>query len=417
MLMATTSRDHRSPVKQAGDRRSSRRHGTGFWMIASVFTVAMAFSTIPTPLYPLYQARDHFSTFTITIVFAVYGVGVLMSLLLAGHVSDWVGRKKILTAALSLELLATGLFLSHPSLPVLIIARLVSGLGVGLLTGTATAHLYELHSAYRPGASQRRFEIVSTAANVGGLGLGPLVAGLLAQYLGAPLRLSYVVFGVLLVIGVVAVAATPETVGRQLVRPAYRPQRITAGHGSRAGYIAAGAAGFAAFAIFGLFTSVATKFVSGTLHEPSRALAGLIVFAVFAAAAGAQTLTSSLGDSTRRTIGLLAQAAGVIGLTISMYTADLALFLLGGLAAGAGAGMLFKSAVGAVAATAETAKRGEALAGLFLISYIGVIAPVVGLGIATNYTTMANAMTWFTGLLLLLLAIIATLARRQDTTA
>jgi MFS family permease len=157
-------------VTPSGERRPTRLFGQGFWLIATIFVTAMAFSTIPTPLYSLYQARDGFST----IVFAVYVLGVLTSLLLAGHVSDWMGRKNVLIAALLLEVVAAMLFLAAPALPVLIVARFVTGLGVGMLTATATAHLHELHTAHRPGASSQRFEVVSTAANIGGLGLGPL---------------------------------------------------------------------------------------------------------------------------------------------------------------------------------------------------------------------------------------------------
>ncbi|MGW1797186.1 MFS transporter [Streptomyces sp. NPDC001984] len=395
------------------ERRAARRYSAGFWTIAAVFVTAMAFSTVPTPLYPLYQAHDGFSTFTVTIVFAVYAVGVLVSLLLAGHVSDWVGRKKVLVGALLLELVAAVLFLAASSLPVLLVARLVTGLGVGMLTATATAHLHDLHTAHRPGGSPQRFEIVSTAANIGGLGVGPLVAGLLAQYLGAPLRLPYAVVGALLLMGIAAVALTPETVRRPQVRPAYRPQRVSADHGDRAGYIAAAAAGFASLAVFGLFTSLVPGFVGGTLHHPSRALSGLIVFSVFAAAAVAQTLSGRLGDRARRTTGLLAQAAGVIVLAVGVHTASLPVFLVAGIMAGVGAGVLFKSAVGSVAAMAAPARRGEALAGLFLASYLGLALLPVGLGVATRYTTMAAALTWFAVVVLALLASVAVLARRR----
>jgi MFS family permease len=191
-----------APVPPGGvepGRAAVASFGAGFWLIALVFVTGMAFSTVPTPLYPLYQLRDGFSTFTVTVIFAVYVIGVLTSLLLAGQVSDLVGRKKILTVALALELVAAALFVTEPPLSVLLVARLVTGLGVGLgvglLTPTATAHLHDLHEAHRRGASGQRFEIVSTAANIGGLGVGPLVAGILAQYLPAPLRLPYLVFG------------------------------------------------------------------------------------------------------------------------------------------------------------------------------------------------------------------------------
>ncbi|MDN3028533.1 MFS transporter [Streptomyces sp. S.PB5] len=395
-------------------RPSALRHGIGFSLIAFAFLTAMAFSTVPTPLYPLYMARDGFSTFTVTIVFAVYAVGVMISLVLAGHVSDWVGRKKILLPAIGLELLAALLFLTSTSLPVLLLARLITGLGVGMVTATATAHLHELHTAHRPGASTQRFELVSTVANIGGLGVGPLVAGFLAQWGSSPLRTPYLVFAALLLASLVAIAFTPETVEEQFVRPAYRPQQIKADHGDRAGYLAAAAAGFASLAVFGLFTSVAPGFVAGALHHPSRALAGLIVFAVFGAAAAAQSLTARLSTAGKRRLGLIAQAAGVLTLVIGMHTADLAVFLTGGIVAGIGAGALFKAAVGTVAALAVPDKRSEALAGLFLISYLGLTLPAVGIGVATLSLSAVTVMTWFAGLLLILLAGVEVLALRRS---
>jgi MFS family permease len=267
-----------APVPRGGvepGRAAVAGYGAGFWLVALVFVTGMAFSTVPTPLY---QVRDGFSTFTVTIVFAVYTVGVLTSLLLAGHLSDVVGRRKVLLAALALELAAAVLFLAEPPLPVLLVARLATGLGVGMLAPTATAYLQELHRAARPAASPQRFEIVSTAANIGGLGVGPLIAGVLAQYLDGPLRLPYLVFGVLLLAGVGAVALAPETLQQRASMRPYRPLRVRV-EGDTAGYLGAAVAGFASFAVFALFTSLAPEFVGGTLHHASRALAGVIVFA------------------------------------------------------------------------------------------------------------------------------------------
>jgi MFS family permease len=247
-----------------------------------------AFSTVPAPLYPLYQRQDGFSAFTVTIVFAVYAVGVITSLVLAGHVSDWTGRKRTLLPALGVEIVAAVLFLAWPALPGLILARFLTGIGVGLVSATATAYLLELHVAERPDSGRGRFEIVSAAANLGGLGVGTLVSGALAQSVTAPLRTPYVVFLVLLTLGVVAVAATPETVIAPAVRPRYRPQRPRAGAGGRRAYLVAAGGAFAAFAVFGLFTSLAPSFVAGALHHPSRLLAGLVAFLVFGAGATAQ---------------------------------------------------------------------------------------------------------------------------------
>ncbi|WP_328715201.1 MFS transporter [Nocardia salmonicida] len=372
------------------------RHNIGFWLIAASFLIAMAFSTVPTPLYPLYQQRDGFSTPMVTLVFAVYAVGVVASLILVGHVSDWVGRKRILIPALALEVVAAALFLVWSSLPGLLVARLITGLGVGMITATATAFLHELHAVGRPDSGRGRFEIVSTAANIGGLGVGTLVAGLLAEYVRGPLRTPYLIFVLLLLLAIAAVAASPETVLRPSQSPAWSPQVISVNLGDRAGYLAAAVAAFAAFSIFGLFTSLAPGFVAGTLHHASRALAGLIVFAVFGAAAVAQMATNRLGTPARRAIGLATKATGLIVLAVGMQNTNLIVFLIGGVIAGGGAGILFKSAIGAVAAMAQPAQRGGALAGLFLVAYLGLIVPAIGLGIATKLLTAPVAMWWFT---------------------
>jgi MFS family permease len=156
-----------------------------------------------------------------------------------------------------------------------------------------------------------------------------------------------------------------------------------------------------------VFTSLAPGFVAVTLHHPSRLLAGVIAFLVFGAGTASQAASGSLSARQRFAAGLIAQAAGLIVLALGMRTASLALFLIGGAVAGAGAGVLFKAAVGAVAAMAEPRVRGEALAGLFLIGYLGLIGPALGLGIATRYLAPTTAMLWFTGFLLVLLGTIA----------
>jgi MFS family permease len=377
----------------------------------------MAFSTVPTPLYPLYQQQDGFTAFTVTVIFAVYAVGVVTSLLLAGHISDWVGRRRILWPALALEALAAVFFLIWPALPGLLIARFLTGLGVGMITATATAYLLELHAAHRPAAGRGRFELVSAAANLGGLGTGTLVAGALAQFVTAPLRTPYVVFLVLLALSAVAVAAVPETVIAPAVPPRYRPQRIRVADGDRTGYVVAAASAFTAFAVFGLFTSLAPTFVAGTLHHPSRLLAGTVAFLAFGAGAVTQAASGSLSGRQRFAAGLIAEAAGLIVLAAGMHATSLTLFLIGGAISGAGAGVLFKAAVGAVAERAAAHLRGETLAGLFLIAYLGLAVPALGLGIATRYLAPTTAMLWFSGVLLALLAVIGLVDRANTAPA
>src|ERR1700727_3025149 len=180
--------------------RRRRRHSAAFWLVAAAFCVNLAFSAVPTPLYVIYQQRDHLSTVMITVGYAVYALGVIVSLFLGGHVSDWMGRRRVLVPALAVNVASALLFIAFPSLPGLILARVVSGVSIGLTTGTATAYLAELHLGAGGSPTGRRPQVVATAANLGGIGGGPLVARLLAQFVRWPLVIPYVVFGGALVV-------------------------------------------------------------------------------------------------------------------------------------------------------------------------------------------------------------------------
>jgi MFS family permease len=388
---------------------ANRRHRLGFWLVAYAFTVTMAFSAVPTPLYVLYQARDGFGPFTLTVIFAVYAAGVALSLLLAGHVSDWLGRRSVLVPAILVNVLAGVIFLAWPTVPGLLIARFVSGISIGMLTATATAHLTELHLAARPGASRSRADVVATAANLGGIGLGPLVSGLLAQYAPDPLHLPFYVVEGLMLVGVLVLALVPETVRRSGPRPAYRPQRVSVPPAARPAFLAASGAGAVVFAMFGLFTSLAPSFLAGSLHDASHALAGLAAFLAFGASAVSQILLARSPLRRQFRLGFAVLALGIVAVTTAIWATSLPLLLIGGALAGAGAGGVFKGSVSTVLNLAPAETRGEALAGLFLASYLGLAIPVVGLGIATQYLPSRVALLIFSGALL---AGLATVARR-----
>ncbi len=257
-----------------------------------------------------------------------------------------------------------------------------------------------------------RFEVVSTAANLGGLGVGALVSGALAQFVTSPLVVPYAVFAALLLLAIAGLGFVPETVPVSANRPRYRPQRVTFGGGDHAASVMAAAGAFVAFAVFGLFTSLAPSFVATTLHHPSRLLAGAVPFVVFGAAALAQTGTGHLSNRARMLAGTAVQAVGLVVVAVAMQDANLASFLVGGALAGAGAGVVFKSALAAFIGQAEPANRGQAASTLFLFGYLGLIVPVLGIGVSTLYVSAQTAILFFAGALLVILAATAVLAVR-----
>jgi MFS family permease len=390
------------------------RYSLGFWAVAFAFTALMAFTTAPTPLWSLFARRDGFSSLTITLVFAVYAVAVAVSLVLAGHLSDVYGRRRLLVPALALNVVAALVFVTWPALPGLLVARILSGLGVGAATATATVWLAELDAGRRPDAPAHRAQIISTAANLGGLGLGALIAGVLAQWVGHALTVPFLTLASALVVGMLVVALAPETRVPPEPRPRYRPQRISVPPQSRGRFFAAATAVAITFAIFGLITSLAPSFLAGTLHQPSHALAGAVSFAMFAAAALTQTLTGPRTPHQLLAAAIPALLTGVALLTLAVWvpSPSFGIFLAGDLIAGAGAGLMFKGAIGTVTEISLPERRAEAVAGFFLAAYLGLAGPVIGLGALTQIASTRVSLLVFAGLLALgILAATPTLLR------
>ncbi|MDX6490376.1 MAG: hypothetical protein QOD43_621, partial [Gaiellaceae bacterium] len=258
-----------------------RAHGSGFWTVACAFLVVMAFATLPSPLYGLYRTRDHLSAFTITIVYAIWAGGTIATLLVNRLVAARIGRRGVMLAAVVTMMAAAGLLAAWKDLPGLLIGRLLTGVSVGLAAGTAIVYLIELRVRADSKASVVRARTIGTSVNVGALGIGPLIAGCLAQWARWPLTLSYLVFVALGAVTLIGLAAAPETGA-----PAPRERSSSQPTGARRSIrlpVPAAAATLAAFAANGLFARLSGLFLATTLHHPSHALSGATLFLVFSA--------------------------------------------------------------------------------------------------------------------------------------
>jgi hypothetical protein len=379
----TTTHDVSAPAARPATA-GPRRHGAGFWVTGLTFLLLMAFAAVPSPLYTLYAARDGYGPFTVTVIFAAYAVGVVASLFFVGHLSDRVGRRPLILLAAALEILAAVGFLVWDDLAGLLVARVVSGVGIGALTATATAYLAELDGA-RARPAPGRAAVVATVANLGGIGLGPVLAGLLAAPSAHPLVVPYAVFGVAMAALLVATLFVPETVlHRPGLRP-YRPQRVAMGSELRGRFAASGVGAFTAFAVFGLFSSVAASFVRDELGEPSLIVAGVVAATPFLAGALGQTLLAAVSRRAQLAAAAVLIVAGPAALFAGVVLASTWLFVAGGLLAGGGAGLLFKAALGRTAAMVPPGERAEALALVFLVAYAGLVVPVLAVGVGLVY--------------------------------
>jgi MFS family permease len=346
-----------------------------FWLIAYAFAVTMVGTTLPTPLYVIYQAQWHFPTSLITLIFATYAVGVLAALLAAGRSSDQVGRRPVLATAVGLSIASAVTFILAPGIGWLFVGRMLSGLSAGLITGTATAALTE---TARPG-SGRRASLVSTTANMGGLGLGPLLAGLLAQYAPYPTVLPYLVQLGLVAAAGLGLLVAPETVStRSALSLRFRGFGIP--QAGRAEFVAAGVAGFASFTLLGLFSSLAPTFLSGVLHDSSHATAGAVVFLVLAVAACAQLAGSRLPSRPVMLAGLAVFMAALALIVAGLSAASMPLFLAGSVVSGVAVGTVFMGSLATANRLAPAETRGQVISTYFVFAYVGLTVPVIAVG-------------------------------------
>ncbi len=359
-----------------GDRRTWSACLLG----GAVFAVCMAGTTLPTPLYPLYQEKFGFSELTVTVVYAVYAFGVIGVLLLAGNVSDGVGRRPVLLWGLGFAAAGAVCFLVAGGLGPLYAGRLLSGLSAGLFTGAATAYVME--SAPPGGASRATF--VATAANMGGLGCGPLLAGVLAQYAAWPLYLPYAVHLALVACSAAVLLRLPETVRERRPLRAVRPQRPGVPPPVRAVFGPAATAAFVGFALFGVFTSVSPSFLAHSLGVTDHAVSGLVVALAFFSSTAGQLAVGRVGAARSLPLGCAALLAGLALLAAALHWDLLPLVVLSAIVGGIGQGLSFRGALTAVAGATPADRRAAVISTLFVVAYAGISVPVVGVGLLSG---------------------------------
>jgi MFS family permease len=370
------------------------------WLPAYAFAVVMLGTTLPTPLYPRYEREFGFSPLLITVIYGVYAAGVIAALLLLGGVSDQAGRRPALFASIILSAASAVAFLLAGGLWALLAGRILSGFSAGLCTGSATAALVDLAPDRRSQASA-----LATAVNLGGLGCGTLLAGLLATVGPAPLRLPFWVDLGLLVVAFAAVLRMVEPVRRAgrpwLAAPGspargspargFAVQRLHVPAQVRPTFIRAASAGFAAFALFGLFSAVAPTFLASVLHQASPALAGGVVFVLFASSAAGQLAVPRIPGPAALPAGCAGIIAGALLTGVALAASSLGLLIAGAIVAGTGQGIAVGSGLAALNTKTPAEHRGEVDSSYFVAAYAGVSIPIIGVGLLSQVISLRSA--------------------------
>ncbi|GAB2807943.1 MFS transporter [Actinoallomurus bryophytorum] len=351
----------------------TRRPAAALALLASIIVSLLAASSAPTPLYAVYQGEWGFSPITTTVVFGVYAIAVLAALLVVGRISDHLGRRPVLLAALMVQAAAMLVFASAGGVTALLTARVIQGLSTGAALGTVGAAMLDID---RP-----RGTIANSVAPGIGTASGALASALIIRYLPAPTHLVY-----LLLLVVFFLQAAGVTLLRETVRPepgaiGSLVPRIALPRQVRRQVAIAAPVLFAVWALAGFYGSLGPALTGTLVHSHSPLYGGLSLFVLAGVAAVAVLVLRNAPTRTVLYTGVLTLIAGVAVTLISVDAGSAAGFFAGSAVAGVGFGSGFQGGIRLVVPLARPHERAGVLSLLYVVSYLGLGAPAVLAGV------------------------------------
>ncbi|MYT24082.1 MFS transporter [Streptomyces sp. SID7760] len=377
-LSRTTTGEPAGPAAEA----AATPRGSGFWVVGAVLVLLMLSSSVPSALYVLYQQRWGLSSGMITVVFALYAVTVLIGLLLFGSLSDTLGRRPVLGGGLVLAIVSMGLFAGAQGLGLLLAARAVQGLAVGLATGAMGAALLELAPRSRPALGAQ----VNSAGPTVGIGLGGIGAGLLVQYAPAPTVLSYLLLVAAFAVTLVGVFRMRESApeARSGGRMRISARRIHVPAAVRGRFAVLVLTIVAVWSVGGFYLSLGPHLALSLLGSSNYLVGGATVALLAGAATAAQLLLGRVEPLRTAVLGLCGLLAGLGLVLLALGLRSAPVFLVGTAVLGGGWGAAFLGSFRALSTLAEPAHRGELTAAVYVFAYLAMSVPAVLAGMLTN---------------------------------
>lgn len=381
---------------------------TSFWLLALVLALLLSAASAPSPLYGVYQALWNFSPLTLTAIYASFALGGLATLLTTGRLSDYLGRRPVLSIGLAVQAIAMLLFVVAGDVLLLFAARILSGVGIGIAVGAISGWLLDLS----PPDDPQLGSVVNGAGPLFGLGGGALVAAVLVQYGPDPLHLVYWLLAVAYLVAMVVLTAIPDPVNR---RPGWRASmRPTLGvpPSARAMFVAATPAIIGMWALGGLYLALGPSLAVAMLTADSRLAGGLVIFALAGTGAAASFVLRRADPSRLLVRGSVVVISGVTVSLFGVLIESLAILYCGSIIAGIGLGAGFSAFVRVTAPLAPSERRGALVAAIYAVTYLSFSVPtIIGGAAVTVFGLRATAYGY--GIAVMALAAVTTVAVRR----
>jgi len=374
--MVETSTGRIAVAGDARRRRYALPRTTAFAGIAIAYGSFYLAAGAPTPLLVQFQQEWGFASGMLTIAFAAYAFALLVSLVIVGSLSDFIGRRPVLIGSVALELGAMLLFVFAPSIEWVIVARVVQGLATGAATSAFSASVVEL----APDRFKKLGGIVGSVAPAGGLGLGALFTGIAVQFSTAANAIVFISLAAIMVLGGLVAVFSRETVSarpgalRSLV-PHVSVPRI-----ARREFSAAIPVQIAAWMLAALFMGLAPTIIQSIFHIHSGLVDGATAFLEPGAAA---VVGFALGRFTPRhttIIGAVGVLVGTVIIVSGIAFQLLPLLWFGGIVGGVGFGASFSGAMRTIGPLAQPHERAELFAAIFIVAYLAFGIPAIVTG-------------------------------------
>jgi MFS family permease len=357
---------------------------------AGVIGLGLFASVTPSPLYGAYSVEWHFSPLTLTLIYATYAFGVLATLLLAGGVSDRVGRRPVLLVALAGLGASTTLFLLADSAAWLFAARGIQGLATGAALSAASAALLEFHPRRNPAA----VGLTNATAAAAGLGLGVLVSSALVQSGWQPRHLPYLVLLALVATAFAGAWGMPEPVA-QRSRFRLTVARPSVPAAVRRPFVLAALAVLSSWSIGALFFSLGPQLAGHLFATTNTVVEGAGIVALAATAVAAQLLTGRIAPWIATAAGSVALAAGMVLIVAASASGSGALYLAGSVVGGAGFGAAFLGGLRALVIAIPPEHRASVMSAFYVAAYTSLSVPAVLAGVVVTETSLQSTFEIF----------------------
>jgi predicted MFS family arabinose efflux permease len=377
-------------------RRVTLSGRLAFWVAAAVSFLLFFAVAAPSPLCLVYQREWHFSATTLTAVFAVYALTLLVTLLFLGSLSDHVDRRRVIVAAIAVDMLACVSFLAAHGVGLLFAARALQGVAVGLCVSAIGATLIDLRP--RGGLAP----LISSAAATAGLAAGALTTSALAQYGPRPTALIWWLLLGGFALSIFAVLAMPDPMTTHPGALASIRPRVVVPREARAAFAIAVPCLVGVWALGGFYLSLGPSLVAQQLHSQNLLWGGVVIFLLSGIGAAASVPVRNADPAAVMLGGCLALFAGAAITFAAIATGTPAALLLGTAVAGLGFGPGFMGAYRIVVAVALPEDRAELVAAIFTVNYLAFSVPAVIAGLATSrYGLHATALVYAAAIALL----------------